>query len=121
MKTYQQQIGDGKLPNKYFVFHYDEKFKRVRNEDKGISLEIIGGDEEPENSFLGEFKTYHEAVGCFDNSAYLPHSVIEDRLSGQILETLCIVCESCGREDWETYRDTEFTEKALNKKGLKFV
>jgi len=116
MRTYQQQIGDGKLPNKYFVFHYDQKFKNVDG-----TIEPIGECEETKNSFLGEFKTYSEAVECFDNKAYYPHVVIEDRISGQILETMCIVCECCHKEDWETYRDTKFTEEYLNKKGFKFV
>ena len=116
MRTYQQQIGDGKLPNKYFVFHYDQKFKNVNG-----TIEPVGECEETKNSFLGEFKTYSEAVECFDNKAYLPHVVMEDRLTGVILETMCIECPCCGKEDWETINDTKFTQETMEKKGFKFV
>lgn len=115
MKNYQTIIGDGQLPNKYFVFQYDEKF---RVGDDG--LVPIKEAAETEDSFLGEFKTYKEAVYCF-NDAYLPRVVIEDRLTGVILETICIKCPCCGKEDYETFEDTRFTKEKLAENGIEFV
>ena len=112
MKKYQEQIGDGKLPNKYWVFQYDQKYQNVKR-NNFTSLEIIKEDTETKNSLLGEFKTYQEALNCVDNKAYLPNVIIEDRISGQVFEQMCIVCPCCGKEDWETYNDIKFTKERL--------
>jgi len=120
MKKYQKQIGDGKLPNKYFVFQYDQKFKRVRHEDDFIEVVLIKEDTETKDRFVGEFKTYKEALTAVDNKAYLPNVVIEDRLTGVIFEQQVIVCQECGREDCETMEDISFTKKTLEEKGIDF-
>ena len=121
MKDYQKQIGDGKFPNKYWVFQYDQKYKRVRNEDGSISLEAISEDLSKNDHLLGSFKTYQEALQCVDNKAYLPNVVIEDRISGQVFEQMCIVCQDCGKEDFESFNDISFTKKKHEEKGLLFV
>ena len=113
MKNYQNQIGDGKLPNKYWVFQYDQKFQRVK-EDDFTSIEPIKNEViETKDSLLGEFKTYQEALNCVDNKAYLSNVVIEDRISGVIFEQMCIVCPCCGKEDWDTINDVKFTKDKL--------
>ena len=118
--NYKNQIGDGKLPNKYWVFQYDEKFKRVKLEDGSISIEIREEDdtgEQGKDNLIGEFKTYQEALKATDG-AYLPHVIIEDRLSGEVFEQLFIVCSECGKEEYETHESINFTKKTL---GDKFI
>lgn len=113
-------IGDGKLPNRYFVFHYDQLHKREKQEDGSMLLDMLKEADETEDSFLGEFKTFEEAMQCITENAYLPHSVIEDRLSGQIWESITIVCPHCGKRDYETYKDTAFTESKMRELGKEF-
>lgn len=117
--NYKNHIGDGKIPNRYWVFHYDEKFRKVKHEDF-TELEVIKESSENGNSLIGEFKTFAEALTCVDNKAYYPHVIIEDRLSGLVFESLAIVCECCGKEDYESSRDTGFTEKKLQEAGIEF-
>ena len=120
MKNYQRQIGDGKLPNKYWVFQYDQKYKRVKQEDGSISIELIAEDMSKQEHLIGEYKTYNEALQAVDNKAYLPNVVIEDRLSGQVFEQLCIQCQECGKEEYETNDDIGFTKKTMAERGVKF-
>lgn len=122
MKSYQKQIGDGKLPNKYFVFHYDQKYKIIDNgEFKERVLINENEDTEAKDSFIGEFKTYKEALNAVDNKAYLPNVVIEDRLSGQIFESYVIVCECCGKEDYYSDHDTKYTQEEMERRGVEFI
>lgn len=114
---YQNMIGDGKTPNYYWVFQYDEKFKREGNELISLNPEV----NETKDNLLGRFKTFQEALNCVNYKAYLPHIVIEDRISGQIFETICIVCPCCGKEKWETRRDEGFTKKTMEEMGLNFI
>jgi len=121
MKTYQKQIGDGKLPNKYWVFQYEQKYKRVKQEDGSIVIEIIKESEATEDGLIGEYKTFQEALGAVDNKAYLPNVVIEDRLSGQVFESLVVVvCQECGKEEYESHTDINFTKKKIEEAGKKF-
>ena len=118
---YQNMIGDGKFPNKYFVFHYDEKLKRnnVPNPEREFDDEIITGDYTGKN-YLGCFKTYQEALTCVNRDAFLPHVVIEDRLSGHIFEQIVYVCPCCGKEDYETFEDIKYTREKMIKDGYEF-
>jgi hypothetical protein len=119
MKSYKNLIGDGKLPNKYWVFQYDQKYKRVKLEDGSISIDIIKEDTETKDSLIGEFKTYEEALKAVDK-AYLPNVVIEDRLSGQVFESMCIQCQECGKEEYESNSDIGYTKKEMAKRGVEF-
>jgi transcriptional regulator of NAD metabolism len=112
MKRYQLQIGDGKLPNKYWVFQHDQKYKRVK-EDGHIILEVIAEDTATKECLIGEYKTYEEALQAVDNKAYLPNVVIEDRISGQVFEQMCIQCQECGKEEYESFNDIAFTKEKL--------
>jgi hypothetical protein len=114
MKKYQRMIGDGKLPNKYWVFHYDEKF--MQKDD-----ELVSTNNKPDGGLIGEYSTYKEAVEAVNNKAYLPHVFIEDRLTGQVFETICTVCPCCNKEDWETIRDIQSTKNIMEKQGIKFA
>lgn len=107
--NYREQIGDGKLPNKYWVFHYDQKYKIVDNGEY-IERVLIKEGTETKDSLVGEYKTWQEALSAVDNKAYLPNVFIEDRLSGQVFESYC---QCCGKEDWETNNDISYTQKRL--------
>lgn len=114
--NYTKQIGDGKLPNKYWVFQYDQKYQ-----NKNGCLEIIKEDMATKDALLGEFKTFEDALKCVDNKAYLPNVVIEDRLSGQIFEQMCIVCPCCKKEEWVSHKDISFTQKRMAELGQVFA
>ena len=113
MKRYQKLIGDGKFPNKYWVFQYDQKYKRVKQDDGSMSIDVIAEDASKGEHLIGEYKTWKEALQAVDNKAYLPNVVIEDRLSGQVFEQLCISCQECGKEEYETHEETRYTRKKL--------
>lgn len=121
MEKYKKQIGDGKFPNKYWVFEYDQKYKRVKQEDGSYMLEIIKEDMNTKNSLIGEFKTYKDALNAVDNKACLPNVIIEDRLSGQVFEQYCVVCQECGKEEYETNIDIEYTKRKIEESGKKFI
>jgi hypothetical protein len=106
-------IGDGKLPNHYWVFQYDSKYKRVKEKDGSINLELIQEDKETKDSLIGEFNTWQEALECVDNKAYLPNVIIEDRLSGQVFEQYCIVCQECNKEEWQSNTDIAYSKKRI--------
>lgn len=114
-QDYKNKIGDGQLPNKYYVFHYNQKYT-----NKEGCLEIIQNDKETKDAFLGEFNTFKEALACVDNKAYLPNVIIEDRLSGQVFEQMCIVCPCCNKEDYETNTDINFTKRKMEEAGHTF-
>ena len=120
MRNYKNLIGDGKLPNLYWVFHYDGKMRKVKNSDGSIRIEEIQENQKIDGECLGEFKTYKEAIQCINEKAYYPHAFIEDRLSGQVFESCCIVCECCGHETFEYFEDTRYTKKILEESGLRF-
>jgi hypothetical protein len=103
--NYKNLIGDGKTPNIYWVFQYDEK-ATSKNGDIDFPLKKANG------GLIGTFKTYRKALDCA-NEAYLPHVIIEDRISGVVFETYCIVCSCCGYEKWESIDDIGFTKKTL--------
>ncbi len=112
MKKYQNRIGDGKLPNIYYVFHYDEK--AILQKDNTIKFP----DKKVDGGYLGQFKSYKKALACVDKKAFYPHIIIEDRLSGVIFETLCKICECCDEEKYITHENIEFTKEKL---GTDFI
>jgi hypothetical protein len=111
--NYRKHIGDGKLPNHYWVFHYDEKLKRDEDELESDNENVEGG-------LLGEFKTYADALNCVDTKAYFPHITVEDRITGTVFESMFIVCPCCGKEDYETIEDIKFTKDFIENRGLNF-
>jgi len=117
-KEHQLKIGDGKLPNNYWLFHYDEKFKITK--ENGFNEVVPLDDKEHDGGLIGKYKTYKLARQAADWKAYYPHVFIEDRLSGQVFETICIVCQECGKEEWESREDIKYTQKAMEEKGVKF-
>lgn len=116
----RKHIGDGKYPNYYWVFHYDQKYKRVKQEDGSILVELIAEDDTKGDFLLGQFATFKEALACVDNKAYLPNVVIEDRLTGQVFEQMCIVCQECDTEVWENHYDIRYTQRKMEEDGYVF-
>ncbi|MFA6006046.1 MAG: hypothetical protein WC775_06230 [Patescibacteria group bacterium] len=120
----EKYIGDGKYPNFYWVFQYDEKMRRVKHTDDDgktwTEFEVIENNETRTDSFLGQFETYREALACVDSKAYLPHVVIEDRLSGQVFESYCISCTECGHEEYGSNNDIGYTQKKMERDGKVF-
>ena len=106
-----KQIGDGKLPNKYWVSQSEDYYLRTGNQLDWASKE---GKFKAESKTLAVFNSYVEALKyadtIYDNSIF-----IEDRLSGELLHNVKIVCPCCGKEDWETFEDLTFTEEKLGK------
>lgn len=114
---YKKHIGDGKLPNRYWVFHYDEKFVRICDSDYESTDNLL---RTTKNSLLGEFKRWSDALYCADYKAFYPHVVIEDRITGMVYEKMVIVCPCCGNLTYETIEDIEYTRKFIEDKGLTF-
>ena len=82
-------IGDGKLPNKFFVT--ESPMILVTNQDGDRDYETIEGYEEEPSYTFGPFDTYEEALAAYDDSDLDFHEgigsvMIEDRLTGTIQE-----------------------------------
>jgi len=110
--------GDGKFPNRYWVSESNDYL--VKKEKEIINIE------EHDKKFKSEgktypqaFKTYKEALTFLD-TLYNNRLTIEDRLSGQVFEQTKIVCVCCGKEEWESFTDTKFTEKKMKENGYIF-
>jgi hypothetical protein len=87
-KLASEIIGDGQLPNKFFVTESPNIL--VTNEFGGADYEIIEGSEESSYTF-GPFDTYEEALAAYNDSELDFHDgvgsvMIEDRLTGTIQE-----------------------------------
>lgn len=110
-KDYKNLIGDGKLPNHYWVFEYDERM--LRSCDLQSDPEWINGDSGLSGGLVGHFKTYGDAMGCAYTECCLDHIVIEDRLTGVIFEQYVEVCP-CGKNvEYITIDDSHLTKKDL--------
>lgn len=127
------QIGDNKLPNKYWVsvfedYYYNEGnvYNWISNRDK---------DFKGNGKTLKVFKTYKEAKDYF-NSISLRDTIqgigvmgksIEDRITGQLCEEViveaqtCLYCKHTREEDYFYTEDLDFTKKKMAQKGINFV
>ena len=113
--NHKNHIADGKLPNRYWVFHYDEQFIIKDSETGG---EFILNSEE--GGIIGEFKTFKDALRCVNTLAIYPHRFIEDRITGKVFESIVKVCLCCGKTESKDFYYTAYTEEFMEKKGLKF-
>ena len=82
-------IGDGLLPNKFFVT--ESPMILVTNESGDKDYETIEGYEEEPSYTFGPFDTYEEALAAYNDSDLDFHEgvgsvMIEDRLTGTIQE-----------------------------------
>lgn len=110
-------VGDGKLPNKYWVTSSNDY--SIREGNTLLNASEFKGFEATATT-QGPFDTYGEALAVVKkadaNSVY-----IEDRLSGELLHIARVECCNCEHVDYSRIEDTDFTEKTLKKAGLKFV
>ena len=138
----EKYVGDGKLPNLYWVFA-DDGYYYLVPEDEGWYLkpceEIDGEGCYGKGVSLGVFKTFREALRVAEND-YHNRVFIEDRISGEIYEAYKYYKAKKGRiydpetgrvkgeawvldkdeEEYETYAMTRFTKEKLEECGYEF-
>ena len=125
----RNMVGDGKLPNKYFVsinnsyLYYSEESEALEGINDAIQFTEKGGT-------IAMFDTYQKARDFIEANYYLGMETddftvntieIEDRLSGQIYEQTRIFYPASGEIKEETHEDIRFTEETMVKRGAKFV
>jgi len=117
-------VGDGKLPNKYWVSAHNEYQVLKDGVSDGVSqtekdFKIKGGT-------LAVFDTFEEAeiysrgipIGIESEMRAL---TIEDRISGEVYAIETLEYEVRRKEySLETRRSTDFTEKTMRKRGHTF-
>ncbi|MFA7709923.1 MAG: hypothetical protein WCY30_02325 [Candidatus Neomarinimicrobiota bacterium] len=117
-EDYRLLIGDGGFPNLYFVFQYDNKYKRCK--DGTMNLINPNKKRDKKDEYLGRSTTYSGAIKLVNDKAFLPNIVIEDRLSGMIFESYYVVCSECGNETSVQEEDIAYTKKTMEEAGYKF-
>jgi hypothetical protein len=129
------EIGDGKLPNKYWVSESNDFYICVGGQCDWAS-EKLKDYKIKHKTHAKQFKTFKEALefanelsaGMYGEPTTnsINNVVIEDRLSGQIYEISVygypIKDSVVGGYTWSTEEriDTQFTEQTMAKKGLRF-
>ena len=88
-KLASEIIGDGQLPNKFFVTESPDIL--VTNEFGDQNYERLEGYEEAESYTYGPFDTYEEALAAYNDSDLddregVGSVMVEDRLTGTIQE-----------------------------------
>lgn len=128
---YKNIIGDGKLPNKYFLFvSNDYSYIHDKGED-GIVVDWIGDlikGFESKGDFIGMFDSYKEAkekaeefyLGMHYGGYTINRITIEDRLSGELFECTKVFSPMDGDMSEDLREDTSFTEETMEEKGLIF-
>ena len=127
------QIGDGKLPNAYWV-SASNNFYICENgtcnwADEKLKFKVTG-------KTIAKFKTFAEALNYIDSHSTVSEEptedkynsyFIEDRLSGQIFEQAVYaypktkgMLKGGYRTEVENHTETAFTEKKMAEKGYQF-
>jgi len=131
-KKEKPMIGDGKLPNLYWVL-WSNDFYICEN---GLCDWASGKIKiKPKGGSAGPFKTFKEALNYIERNIFIspepteegPNSVfVEDRITGQIWEQSIYAYKKdtlmgpAYNFEIETVDDTKFTREYLEKKGLEF-
>ena len=122
------QIGDGKLPNKYWVSISEDYYIMV----KQGTLEWISGYLKyfkPKGKTLLSVTTYKHAkeiaddyyLGSEEDGIIVNTVSVEDRLSGQLYERSQVFSpKGKGKMHEEVYEDLKFTEMKMREKGYLF-
>ena len=131
-KSARAQVGDGKLPNKYWVCTSGEYY--VNRFADGVSCSEWAGEVYPDfkaekGETYGPFDTFAEALAVYnDKRDYCAeptvenalHSlVIEDRISGEVYQGIWTeYTKKAGRYlipsfQWSDYDETKFTREKL--------
>ena len=129
MKISTKQIGDGKLPNKYWV-SISEDYYYYQPDKDGAYLTWLGDLDlfEPKGKTIQVFDTYQEAREfvediIFDyahDDIHVNSIFIEDRLSGQVFEKVKAFSPEHGQINTFHEDDVEFTRKEMEKRGESF-
>ena len=144
LKNYppREYIGDGKLPNLYWVFADDGYYYSVPTEYGWLLKpceEIDGEGCYGKGANLGVFRTFREALKVAEDD-YHDRAVIEDRITGVVYERYKYYnarkgriydpkTEETGKEAWfldkedaeyDYNLDTQFTKEKLEECGYEF-
>jgi hypothetical protein len=120
-KISTSQIGDNKLPNKYWVSICEDYYIAEDSCLNWISDKKLF---EPKNEILGIFDNYKKARDLAE-SIELSFEIlgvranvitIEDRITGQLYERVKVFDPLRARIYEEVFEDLKFTEKRLGKK-----
>jgi hypothetical protein len=121
------QIGDNKLPNKYWVSICEDYYISEKMRDNSTCLNWISEKDlfKPRSIEIGVYKTYTEAKEMAENiilGLIQPEGItanvvtIEDRITGQLYERVKVFEPLRARISEEVFEDLKFTEKRLGKK-----
>jgi len=128
-KISTKQVGDGKLPNKYWVsicndYYYFNKENDVW--DWIGDLDLF----ESEGKTIKAFTTFKGALNWIEENLYLGMDydgikintiTIEDRLSGEVYSHIRHFNPEDGSiSDDSPYTDTKFTSDEMKKRGVEF-
>ena len=106
-KISTRQIGDGKLPNKYWVCQSNDVYEKV----DGV-LEWRE-NAQPESEVIGIYNTYTEAMDAVNTRGNMTNVTVEDRITGELFSKIMEVCPCCKNERWYNYEDVKFTNEKL--------
>lgn len=122
-------IGDGKIPNRYFVSISNDYYyfnSKVGGFDWISDLKLF----KVKSKIIKNFATYKQAINFIDNDLYLGMEYggikvqsifIEDRLSGELYHQYnSFDAENCHIEQYQIHEDTRFTKEELEKRSIKF-
>lgn len=124
-----KEIGDGKLPNRYWVSISEDYYYLKIDKDGGYwtwlgDLDLF----EPKGKTVKVFDKYQEAREFveelpFDyryDGLHVNSIFIEDRLSGQVFEKVKTFSPEHGQINTFHEDDTKFTQKEMKKRGVEF-
>lgn len=124
-RSARNMVGDGKLPNKYFV-SVSSDYMYQHNDKDGVScLDWVGDilkDFQSKSATIATFKTYAEAKNyCYEllclgfkmEDFTVNTITIEDRISGQVYEkTKVLYPDTAEIEEW-IHEDIGFTRERV--------
>ena len=126
-RTDREMVGDGKLPNKYFVSFSNAELickKGICDWDERIKL--MGGTVAVFESFEGAMKFMDGAemedyVRAGGDGFFVTNKTIEDRFSGELAnETVENRTRMVEERRSEMHKDTRFTEERMKELGVEF-
>ncbi len=123
----RKQVGDGKLPNRYFVSVSNDYYYYNKETDCSEWAGERDPDFKSEGGTIRVFNTYAAAckfvatIGDYSENIEVKTITIEDRLSGQIFERSLHETEVTRIEyDVEYHEDLGFTKEEMKKRGEYF-
>jgi len=126
-----EQIGSGKLPNKYYVTGSGDYYMMVKRGTLDWASEQLK-DFKPKSKKYGVFNTYKEATAAVDtasasefgsepNPAGINTITVEDHLTGELLHYGFVAYKQAGyRYEIEQFGDTKFTAEKMKQAGQTF-